>query len=49
MRRRIKKKKGLIPDLQYEKIKKQWIAELDQKLNVPEESRCNVNRTDKIG
>lgn len=49
MRRRIKKKKGLLPDPEYEKIKKCWMAELDRKLNDPEEIHQNVNYKDKIG
>lgn len=49
MRRRIKKKKGLLPDPEYEKIKKCWMAELDRKLNVSEEKQRIVNQTDKTG
>ena len=32
MRRRIKKKKGLLKDPEYEQIKKRWIAELEQEV-----------------
>ncbi len=49
VRRRIKKKKGLLPDPEYEKIKKCWMAELDRKLNDPEEIHQNVNYKDKTG
>ena len=37
MRRRIKKKKGLLKDPEYEQIKKRWIAELEQEMKTLEE------------
>lgn len=45
MRWRIKKKKGLLPDPEYEKIKKSLFAELDRQLKVMEQ--INVNRIKK--
>ena len=37
MRRRIKKKKGLLRDPEYEKIRACWIRELEQKMKILEE------------
>ncbi len=37
MRRRIKKKKGLLRDPEYEKIRACWIRELDQEMKILEE------------
>ena len=37
MRRRIKKKKGLLQDPEYEQIKKRWITELEQEMLTREE------------
>ncbi len=37
MRRRIKKKKGLLRDLEYEKIRACWIRELEQEMKILEE------------
>ena len=37
MRRRIKKKKGLLRDPEYEKIRACWIWELEQEMKILEE------------
>ncbi|MEI3521914.1 MAG: hypothetical protein V8Q40_13160 [Anaerosacchariphilus sp.] len=37
MRRRIKKKKGLLRDPEYEKIRACWIRELEQEMKILEE------------
>ena len=37
MRRRIKKKKGLLRDSEYEKIRACWIRELEQEMKILEE------------
>lgn len=37
MRRRIKKKKGLLRDPEYEKIRVCWIRELEQEMKILEE------------
>ena len=37
MRRRIKKKKGLLRDQEYEKIRACWIRELEQEMKILEE------------
>ena len=37
MRRRIKKKKGLLRDPEYEKIRACWIRELEQEMKIQEE------------
>ena len=37
MRRRIKKKKGLLRDPEYEKIRACWIRELEQEMTILEE------------
>ena len=37
MRRRIKKKKGLLRDPEYEKISACWIRELEQEMKILEE------------
>lgn len=37
MRRRIKKKKGLLKDPKYEKIRARWIRELEQEMKILEE------------
>ena len=37
MRRRIKKKKGLLRDPEYEKIRACWIGELEQEMKILEE------------
>lgn len=33
MRRRIKKKKGLLPDPAYEKLKERWVEELESEMD----------------
>ena len=37
MRRRVKKKKGLLRDPEYEKIRACWIRELEQEMKILEE------------
>ena len=37
MRRRIKKKKGLLRDPEYEKIRACWLRELEQEMKILEE------------
>ena len=37
MRRRIKKKKGLLRDPEYEKLRACWIRELEQEMKILEE------------
>lgn len=46
MRRRIKKKKGLLPDPAYEKLKERWVEELESEMDSLESWKrslpCNI-------
>ena len=48
MRRRIKKKKGLLPDPAYEKLKERWVEELESEMDSLEKLEEIANTTSGV-
>ena len=48
MRRRIKKKKGLLPDPAYEKLKERWVEELESEMDSLEKLEEIANSFDGV-